>query len=159
MKRTQRGLLELPVLIGLGLAFAAVVAGAWFAIHAIERKGYDAGVKDEGVKTAAAIAERDQARREGAQEKALRLAAEASVGQLTGALEASSARIEELAKATTDAQARTKAALARIDTDAKRHRAEIARLQGIINGPPLTTDTAAEAEAILRELAVARTGG
>lgn len=159
MKRTQRGFLTVPIMVGLGLAFAAVVAGAWFGINAIEGRGFDRGVAEQKIETDKAVRERDTARAELAVEKTVRSQAEADRDRLTGALEAANARVDALSLAESEAQARARAALARAAEQARKHGAEVARLKSIIEGPPLNTDTAAEAEDILRRLALARNGG
>ncbi|MCC6380466.1 MAG: hypothetical protein IT519_16745 [Burkholderiales bacterium] len=159
MKRKQAGIFDLMTLLIVGGVFLAIVAAAWFAIHAIETKGYDRGVAEQSKETAKVAVDRDQWKATAATEKTLRLAAEGSVRDLTGALEKANASVDALAAAQHTAEARARAAIAKAASDAKRHSAEVARLKSIIAGPPLTTDTAAEAETILRQLAVARTGG
>lgn len=158
-KSTQGGIATIALLIGLGLAFAAIVSGAWFAIRSIEARGHEKGVAEQKVETDKVAAELENVRTALAAMRSAKLLADASIARLEAALGQANARVDALKDAENAAQARARAALARLAAVSRQHQDEVARLRGIIDGPPLTGDTAAEAHAILKRLAVQRTGG
>lgn len=140
------------------LLVAALLASAGFALYySVHHDGYVEG-------KAAMQPVIAEAKAETAREHELRVAAENSNLTLLKALKDQNHALEGLDKKAKDAAARTRAAVAALEEEVKKHAAEkarlVKRLKDVLDAPDLpTVEACQEATSILNQLATMRSGG
>lgn len=141
--------IQIAIVVAILAAFAG---GIWYIHHSIYQSGYRAA--EEKLKPQIQKLEQDL--------KNVRADLDQAVG-INATFQAENKRLADLARQQTmqldalaakaiEAQNQARDALARVAANQKRYSAEIARLQAILNGPPMTEGDSEEADSILRSV-------
>lgn len=140
---------KIGIVAGIVGVFALMV---WYVHHSI----YDSGYRDAEAKYKPQIQKLQQDLTNSqsdldAAAKVNRTFSEEN-NRIAGLLRSQSMELDKLEAAKITAQNEARAALARVTANQKRYSAELARLQSIVNGPPMTEGDSEEADSILRSI-------
>lgn len=142
--------------VAIVVAILGLIAGVvWYIHHSIWKDGYTAAEKVYEPQITKLTQDVKNAQEDTAKAVAINVTFQAENNRLAGIVKDQAASISKFEADSIEAQNKARAAMAQVlreQATNTRNRAEIKRLQDIVNGPPLTEKDCEEADNILRTL-------
>lgn len=145
--------LGLWVRLAIVAAILAVIAGTvWYVYHSIKMTGYREAEAVYKPKVEKLQKDLENANKDLADAVKINGIFKKTIEDLGNQVRAQNLEVDKLKADALVAQAQARDAVARIAANQKRYSAEIARLQAIVNGPPMTEGECEEADSIMRSI-------